>query len=472
MTMIGEPLLGNHLPRDHLRVGEGDALARSATADDPFQGHIQSGVGSAQEADFASASPRVRLLFVALSNDLGNERIISGMARCGVECAVMSPSHYLCARTRSAKRHYSIPGHHGVGLGTLFVRHRLEGAIREWRPRLILPLDDISAWLLRSLAVDPLVRPALRDLLVESLGAPEGYAAAVSRQAFMDAAARLGVYKPAHCEDSHVETALTAAESWGYPIVIKSEHTCGGKGVVIAHNATELVAQHPSRAAATWLQRLKLSAKKFVYHLAGFGAGPVSGSILQSFVPGVPAFCTLAAWKGHVIASICFVAEQTYPAILGASTIVRHIKNDEMNRTSATMTAALGCSGFVSFDFILDRKTGRAALIEMNPRSVSSTHLGAVFGSDICGALAAKLSGAPSPAAPPVQTAEAVALFPKELERDPDSPYLRSPHILHDVPKDDPALVEAYVRLLTAVHPAQANDFEWLAAWHLPAAED
>ncbi|MGA7658167.1 MAG: hypothetical protein WCA96_15515, partial [Methylocella sp.] len=152
MTSIDEPLLGNHIPRDRLTDAKDDALARSAASDDQFPGLARLGVESARQADFPSTAPRVRLLFVARSNDLGSERIISGMARCGVECAVMSPSHYFCARTRSAKRHFSIPDHHGVWLGTLFVRHRLEDAIREWLPRLILPLDDISAWLLRSLA--------------------------------------------------------------------------------------------------------------------------------------------------------------------------------------------------------------------------------------------------------------------------------------------------------------------------------
>jgi hypothetical protein len=37
-----------------------------------------------------------------------------------------------------------------------------------------------------------------------------------------------------------------------------------------------------------------------------------------------------------------------------------------------------------------------------------------------------------------------VALFPKEMERDPDSPYLRSADVLHDVPLEDPALLDAY----------------------------
>jgi hypothetical protein len=95
-------------------------------------------------------------------------------------------------------------------------------------------------------------------------------------------------------------------------------------------------------------------------------------------------------------------------------------------------------------------------------------YLGAVFGRDICGAFAAKLSGAPQP----VQTATAVALFPKELERDPNSPYLQSPHVIHDVPEDDPALTKAYLRLLAAVHPAEANNIARLAARRLPAGAD
>jgi hypothetical protein len=141
MTTIVELFLNSHLHRAHLAVAEDGVFAPSAEVDDQH--------------------PRRALL---------GERTISGMARCGVECAVMSPSTYFCAKTASAKRHFPIPDHRGIWLGTMFVRHRLEDAIREWRPQLVLPLDDISAWLLRGLAVSPTVSPALRKVLVESLG--------------------------------------------------------------------------------------------------------------------------------------------------------------------------------------------------------------------------------------------------------------------------------------------------------------
>lgn len=457
MTAIGEPPLHAHLLRTCGTPVERDVFSLPAELP-PGCNPLREDSGS--EADFHGAPAGLRILFVSLSNDLGSERIIGGMAGCGVECAVMSPPNYFCASTRSAKRHFPIPDHYGVWLGALFVRRRLEDAVRNWQPRLILPLDDISAWLLRGLAVDRRVSPAVRGILVESLGAPEGYAAAVSRQRFMDLAANLGVYKPAHCEAVSIGMALLAAESWGFPLVVKGEHTCGGRGVVIVRGAAELVAKLTPVSTA-WQQRLKFSAKKALFQFAGFGAGPMSGTMIQSFVMGTPAFRTLAAWKGRVIEGVSFAAEQMHPTPTGASTVVRHIENDEMNRTAAKMTAALGCSGFVSFDFMLDQETGRAALIEMNPRSITSTHLGALFGRDVCGAFTAELLGNRPPAPRPAKTEAAIALFPKELERDPDSKYLKSPDVIHDVPNDDPLLVAAHLRRLRAAFPRKAESLEW-----------
>jgi hypothetical protein len=250
-----------------------------------------------------------------------------------------------------------------------------------------------------------------------------------------------------------------AAERWGYPIVVKEEHTCGGTGITFARNSAELVAQLSSKLDASWSRKLKLRAKHVLSSAAGFFADPTEASMLQSFVPGVPAFRTLVAWKGQVVGGASFVAEQIHPKGVGASTIVRYVENDEMNNTSAAMTAALRCSAFVSFDFILDEATGRAALIEMNARSVGATHLGALFGHDLCDAFSAMLSGTPIARPRPTPEAAAVALFPKELRRDPDSPYLKAADVFHDVPSDDPLLMEAYTRWLGKIRAARAEAF-------------
>ena len=46
----------------------------------------------------------------------------------------------------------------------------------------------------------------------------------------------------------------------------------------------------------------------------------------------------------------------------------------------------------------------------------------------------------------PQLTTELVALFPKELERNSNSPYLKSTTVYHDVPVDNPRLMSIYLR--------------------------
>ncbi len=401
-------------------------------------------------------NPNLRILFVALVNNVGSERVIAEMTNYGALCAVMSLPGYYCAKTRAVRRHFPLPKLPSVWLAALFVRRRLETATLDWRPALVVPLDDISAWLLRSLAVDSTVSRSLRDLLVKSFGSPNGYAAAVSRQDFMEVASQLGVRKPFHCQVTNA-AAFNVREGWDFPLFLKTEHSCGGDGVSIAHHATELGRQLNSTRSPPLKRRLTSWAKRFLCPMAGFQGAAEAGVLIQSFAPGVPAFRTVAAWNGRVIAGMSLAAERIHPERTGASTVVRLVENREMDDTAAAMTAALGCSGFVSYDFMLDEEQGRASLIEMNPRCVGSSHLGRQFGHDICGALVAELAGSSAPKQLNPPTTKSVALFPKELERDPNSPYLHSLNVLHDVPRNDPDVIAAYLRRLTELHPSRAQ---------------
>jgi ATP-grasp domain-containing protein len=438
-------------------------LARNAVEDsNPSIRHSDGDEGAILSSEIAQTSqskvnPNLRILFVALVNNVGSERVIAEMANYGALCAVMSPPGYYCSKTRAAMRHFPLPKLSSVWLVALFVRRRLETATRDWRPALVVPLDDISAWLLRSLAVDSTVSRSLRDLLVKSFGSPNGYTAAVDRQHFMELASQLGVRKPYHCQVTNVAAAFIVGEGWDFPLFLKTEHSCGGDGVTIAHHVTELRRQLNSARAPPLRRRLTSWAKRFLCPMAGF-QGAAEGSVLiQSFAPGVPAFRTVAAWNGRVIAGVSFAAERIHPERTGASTVVRLVENHEMDDTAAAMTAALGCSGFVSYDFMLDEEQGRASLIEMNPRCVGSSHLGRQFGHDICGALVAELAGSSAPKQLNPPTTKLIALFPKELERDPSSPYLQSLNVLHDVPRDDPDVISVYLRLLTELHPSRAE---------------
>ncbi|WP_448953897.1 ATP-binding protein [Labrys neptuniae] len=388
-----------------------------------------------------------RILFLSLANDVGCERIVAEMAQCGVECGLVSPADFYCTALCCLAWRSILPRGLGMRFNIPFVRVHLERAMRAWQPQLVLPLDDLSSWLLRSLAVDPGADAGLRETLIHSLGSPQGYAASINRSAFMDRAQALGIDKPDHCAITDRNSALEQARAWGYPVVMKIEQTSGGVGVALVQDASELKSRLDNLLDNGLFRTIKHRFKQMVYERAGLRQNTTLG-ILQSFVAGRPAFRTVAAHEGRVLCGVSFVAEQTDPVPTGASTVVRHIENQAMEAATSALVAALGCSGFVSFDFMVDPAQQRAWVIEMNPRSIGTTHLGRLFGNDVCGHLAATLGARASRPAPIRPAGDLVALFPKEIERNPASPYLRSPAVYHDIPSDEPRLVELYSRRL------------------------
>ena len=194
-------------------------------------------------------------------------------------------------------------------------------------------------------------------------------------------------------------------------------------------------------------------AKRVMARAAGFAhePGPI---LLQQFVPGSLAMRTVVAREGAVVDGISLQALRSHPE-KRASTVLQPIQSPDMDEAARRLVAALGCSGFVSFDFILDPQ-GRAFVIEMNPRPIGSTHLGRLFGHDLGHAF---LTGTPQKCdeAMPLPAVRAVALFPKELERDPSGAGLAGgSDILHDVPWDEPDVLAAYLRHLGKAYPAEA----------------
>ncbi|MBW4024281.1 MAG: ATP-grasp domain-containing protein [Proteobacteria bacterium] len=385
------------------------------------------------------------------------DRLPATLAAHGVGCAILAPPGFYCTASRAIQRHFRLPPHCGMWLGITFLRPLLESAAREWQADLIIPLDDVAARCLRGLVSTPATSAALRAVLQTSLGAPSGYADSCSRSGLMQLAERLGVRVPRFTVTPDPAKRLEQAASWGYPVVLKVEHTCGGHGVTIATTPEQLAASVAAAAGAPLWLRMKHRLRNRVWRLTGREETAKAPPLVQSFVQGVPAMRTVSAWQGAVLDGISFVADKTHPAPTGPSTIVRHVENDEMADSARRLVAALGCSGFVSFDFMLNEATGEAALIEMNPRPIGTTHLAALFGHDACVPLLARLTGGRfaehvAAAAHPQQ----VALFPKEIERDRrDLGRLCSPGIYHDMPIDQPRIMALYLRRLQKLYPAE-----------------
>jgi hypothetical protein len=406
--------------------------------------------------------PAPRILFVSIINSVGSERAVAAMGRLGVECAVLSPTGSYPSLTRFAARLFRLPPYHGVRrLGLLTTRRRLEDAVLEFRPDTVVPLDDLSAKFLCGVALNPSASPSLREVLVKSLGSPQSFATACDRRRGMDLAARLGLRTPGHRAIPDALAAREVAAAWGYPVVLKREHSGGGDGVVIAWDAMQMDAAFNAAQARDghWNGWVKRTARRLLWRWAGLPFSPDAPPLLQRHVNGTPAMHTLAASNGRVLDGISFLAECTHPGPTGPSTVVRHIENPEMADTAAQLVAALGCSGFMSFDFMLEAGRSDAYLIEVNPRPVAVTSLGPLFGHDVYGALVAHLRGLPAPPRSSVTEARPVALFPQELVRDPQGcrMTLDRGEVLHDVPCDDASVVEAYERHLVQIHPTHAE---------------
>lgn len=399
-------------------------------------------------------SHQPRILFVTLSDDVGSERIVSEMARRGAACAVLGRPGSVASRCRGVALRSALPGHGGLWAAALGVARRAEALASAWRPDAVVPLDDMAAQVLRDLAVLPRTIPALRCLLEASLGAPSRYGIASCRGQLIETAAALGLRVPAQRRLDDPSGAAAAALALGYPLMLKRENTCGGSGVTLVRDPAGL-------AAAVEAAGRKARAKRAVRRLFGFRPSAGAPLTLQAHVAGDLAMRTVACRAGRVLDGVSFLAEALDPPVTGSSTAVRWIDHPEMDEAARRLVAALTCSGFVSFDFIL-AEDGSAHLIEMNARPVGSGHLGARFGHDVYGRWLAQFPGwqDAAPVASLAPPPRRVALFPKEMARDPDSPLLApGADALHDVPWDEPDVLAAYRDRLARRHPGRASGF-------------
>jgi glutathione synthase/RimK-type ligase-like ATP-grasp enzyme len=287
--------------------------------------------------------------------------------------------------------------------------------------------------------------------LRRSLGDPERQYRLLSKKHINEIGAGLGIAVPRQRAIAQPREAEDFAREVGYPIVLKKENTHGGMGVLLCRDAAETVTNVFRLRAAGLRQRgvakygigamAQLPPVRAL--LAGRRGQPL---IAQEYVQGSPAFRTFVARGGRVLAGFSAIAERVDPAPFGSSTVVRFIDNPDMARAVAALAEAVGLTGFAGVDFILEAGTGRAVMLELNARVTPTSHLGSLFGTDLCAALIAELTGdreiaSPRPAqlGPPPQIA---ALFPSELMRDAESEYLRSAY--HDIPEDEPELIAAW----------------------------
>jgi predicted ATP-grasp superfamily ATP-dependent carboligase len=245
-----------------------------------------------------------------------------------------------------------------------------------------------------------------------------------SRRALHTLALALGLRVPEQAVVENVEQARAFAEHYGFPVILKAENTCAGYGTSICRDHEAL-------------------ASGFAYFDARYGARnlPISAITVQRFITGRTAMRAVSACAGDVLAGLSAYKLETHPAPTGPSTVVEFFEHAEMAAAAASVTRAFSLSGFASFDFMIESDTGRAYLIELNPRPTPICHLGGAFGDDLCGALWQRLTSSTPRASLPRASGQRVVLFPQEWVRSCESPYFFDASF-HDVPWDEPSLLQ------------------------------
>jgi len=319
--------------------------------------------------------------------------------------------------------------------------HALRRAIERTVPDLIIPCDERAVRHLHGL-YEVADRPDIRRVIEFSLGPASSFGISTTRHDLLMRARQVGVRVP----DSMALTSADGLDAWAeghaFPAVLKADGSWAGLGVRIAQDLAgaretfrtmvrpvrgllalrEMVLEHDLFWLRPWLTRARPAMS------------------IQGYVDGWPANCAVACWQGEVLAGICAEAVTT-TSTTGPSTVARVIDNPEMIEAASRVVRALGLTGLIGFDFMIEAATGASYMIEMNPRCtpIATVRLGP--NRDLMEALVASVSGRAMRERVPVTERDVIVYFPHTWRQDPSSVFLRTGY--HDVPWEQPELVRA-----------------------------
>lgn len=384
-----------------------------------------------------------RILLATTCRWFSAARLAIAFAEIGSRVEMVGPRGHPATRTTALSRRYHFRG--------LAPADSFRAAIHQAKPDLIVCCDDLATIELHRLysALRQEGRADTRAgvVLRRSLGPESGFATLESRSNLMALARSIGVRTP--------ETSVVTMETlgpWlmdnGFPAVLKADGSAGGRGVqmvrtmAMAEQAFTELSAPPLALRA--VKRALFDQDRTLIKPSWQRFSPVVNA--QALVTGRDATFSVACWEGEVLASISLevIKKQMQD---GPSSVVRLIEHSEMAQAGERIVRHLGLSGFFGFDFILG-ENNCATLIEMNARATQVCHLALGTGRNLPLALAAVAGGEPIPSSQPVSNQTTIVLFPQEWHSDPASKNIAAG--FHDVPWQEPRLVESCVQFYTA----------------------
>ena len=166
----------------------------------------------------------------------------------------------------------------------------------------------------------------------------------LSKHAFTEGAARIGVPVPEFAFARSVDEALDVARSFGFPVVVKGPYGFGGLEVTVAHDARAV------RAAS--LDVIEQYGRALVQHHVD---GPNAGACVV-YDHGVP------------LGFKAYLADCAYPTANSASTVHELFEHPTLEPIVRAIGAATGFHGLLGIDFVIDQAAGTPYAVEVNPR--------------------------------------------------------------------------------------------------------
>ena len=377
-----------------------------------------------------------RIVVLATANWLGSPRLPAGLKRAGFEVAVLCPSGNRLLLTRHADLRVEIK----TGMTIANIRTLLMQLATDWQAGSVIPADEGAVNLLHRFAGQAeasesvSTSAALVQMLRRSLPPSAHFKTLRSKLATYQLARDAGVAVPAQGLADSLTTALAFAKRQGYPVVLKPEQGAAGLGIAICLDEATLRHHYQQ-----FVERQKTE--------------PEARLLMQAHVPGADVSHPFVAADGKLLTGLTRLKLCAHPRPTSPSSVVELVELPTVAEATRRLVAACGYNGFGSVQFLLDAK-GAPQFIEFNTRPVPVMHMGeSLVGIDWCASWHAAVQGTPQPPFKGTPIGRKIALFPQELIRDAQSPYL-STEAVHDVPWDDLMLLRSY--LAPPPEPAKA----------------
>jgi len=360
------------------------------------------------------------LLVASVPDWIGAARFPKALRDAGFSVTLLAPPNALAAHSRY------------VDQVAFFA-----ATVRSCNPRLIVPCDDLTTRLLHSIVLTAPpdlkaeIRMELAILIRESLGEPAHYEASVDKSLLPPLAALLGVRVIPWAEARTPADVRSFVAKHGWPIVLKAPTGASGEGVAICGDVSQ--AKDAYKRLRRHREQDVLEAPRVI--------------VVQQYIPGETIGRPAVGWNGRELAGITREFVVKNPPETGPGSVVRFYCEPEARKFSDALARGLGINGFFAAQFIVHASTRELYLLEICRRVTPGHHSGALVGVDLCAALFAALTDAPSSVPPdlPADFERTVAQFPQEWMRDPGSKYLKDCPI--DAPWDDPDLLAAMVAM-------------------------